>query len=438
MVYFFSFLCAIAALFPTTVFSQVRCQSIFVNEDLGLYGVNAEKMEPYYMSMFRTHQNVAGVSSGSGDLTQNIYNSQTRYFATVVSQFHRGKPFKNPNDIFIKQTEENINFVLKTYSERRDWTPELRDHLKAEASLYAEQATYIEVRKLNPRNYLPDSLLGTMKIIEVHSQSKIQKLPLEADFSVTMPANAGRKFEPANFVADKEHNKLANSEIFTQLILHARKQLQNPKHEAGKMMYYTPADRLGVKMYAKLGFTSVQGFEAPIKEGSKDWWMIGSSAENLAELPQRLAENRAAWAPEDIDWMNRLVLNFESLQGSLTEREGRISKGVVVEGTSRIKKMGVFLSEPLTQQGKNCRELGIYSMGGGDIELFFRIPEESFPLVDGWSQDHGSLRIFYKDGIFRVLSGLGEVSLTLKTDGSFKKPDYLYLKYRNYKIKADF
>lgn len=427
-------------LMPATVIAQVSCAAIFVSQNLGSYGINAGSMESFYLAMFRTHQVVVGSSSKSGEMIQDIYSSPSKNFSTVVTQFKSSKLLTDLNLSlsFRKQIDENINFVIQSYSERRDWSPELRDHLRVEANLYAEQTRYIEVRNQNPETFVPEKLLGTMKIIKVTPQTKIKKLPIELDFKVEMPSNAGRKFEPANFVVDKEFNKLANSEIFTQLILHAREQLQDRRHEAGKMMYFTPADRLGVKMYSKLGFTLVPGYEAPLKEGDKDWWMLGSTAEKLANLPKHLSENRASWAPEDVAWISELVQKFVGLQGTKTEREGTLSKSVQNTGKNHIEKVGVFISEPFSYKGKNFRELGIYSMGGGDVEIFLKLPEAEYPLKDGWSQQIGNIRIFYKDGVFRILNGLARMSVMLKTDGAFKKPEYLLLKDRNYNISVEF
>ncbi len=434
-------LIAIIALWtPPVAWAQVSCESIFVTaETLGAYGVNAESMAPYYIAMFRTSQVVAGLNSRAGILTQDILNSASSEYGTIITQFRPRGNLLSKDDSFQKRVNENIDFVLQSYSERRDWSPELRVHLKAEAEHYAEQSTYIERRKLNPDTYLPESLIATMKIVKVSGETAIKKLPLEVDFSVTMPSNNGRKFEPANFVVAKDHNKDGTSEIFAQLILHAREQLKDPQHEPDKMMYYTPGDRLGVKMYGKLGFIAVPGFEAPIKEGTKDWWMIGSTAENLASLPKRLEQNRAQWSPEDIEWMSELVKKFEGLQGTKTEIEGTRTKDITnAQDALRVQEMGVFITEPFTDNNKNYRRLDIHSIGEGEVDIQVRIPDEQFPLQNGWRSDEHGIYMLYQDGIFKVQDPLMKTSLTMKVDGAFKKPEYLKIKQRHYDLKARF
>lgn len=428
----------IAFWLPQAVLAQVRCETIFVTQtNLGEFGVNAKVMAPYYISMFRDTQAAAGVTSPGGLLTKDIFNASSTKFATVVTRFKARNSKPSTDSIFKDHVQENIDFVLKSYTARRDWSLKLRDHLHKEAEHYAEQSTYIEVRRLDDETFTPEELIGTMKVVEVTAKTLEKKLPLEADFSVTMPNNAGRKFEPANFVVDKDQNKLGTSEIFTQLILHAREQLQNPKHEPNKMMYYTPADRLGMKMYGKLGFIAVPGFENPIKEGMKDWWMIGSTAENLAQLPERLAKNKAQWHPEDIEWMSQLVKNFENLQGTKAEIEGVRSKNLQVRKGS-VKEVGVFLTEPFTHQGKNFRRLSILSMSGGGIEINLRLPVESFPLKNGWRMDQKAIHLIYQDGIFKLYDTLFKTRMDIKTDGAFKKPEYLHFHDHRNDISAAF
>lgn len=430
----------IALFRPAFALAQVSCDSIFVTApDLGEYGLNAEAMEPYYMAMFRTTQTVSGINTRAGIITQDILNSTTSDYGTIITKFKPRGNLVSTDLSFRQRVNENIEFVLQSYSERRDWSPDLRVHLKAEAEHYAEQSTYIEVRKLNQDTYLPEALIGTMKIVKVDPTTPIKKLPLEADFSVTMPSNAGRKFEPANFVVDKDQNKTGTSEIFTQLILHAREQLKDPRHEPHKMMYYTPGDKLGVKMYGKLGFVAVPGFEAPIKEGTKDWWMIGSSAENLANLPERLEQNRAQWRPEDIEWMSELVKKFEGLKGTKTEIEGHRTKDITLaEGSPMVKEMGVFITEPFSYNGEHYRRLDVHSIGGGDVDIQVRIPEKDFPLKNGWRSDENYIQMFYQDGVLKVQSPALRISLALKTDGAFKKPEYLQVKERRYNLRARF
>ncbi len=432
----FATLAVMAIWAPQCVLAQVKCETIFVTaQNLGEYGLNAEVMAPYYISMFRDTQRVAGVKSKAGLLTTDIFNASSKEFATVVTHFKVRNNIAATDILFKNQVSENINFVLNFYSERRDWSPELRDHLKGEADDYAEQSTYIEVRRLDDDTFTPKDLIGTMKIVKVGADTPIKKLPLEADFSVTMPGNAGRKFEPANFVVDKALNKLGTSEIFTHLIMHAREQLKDPHHEPNKMMYYTPGDRLGVKMYGKLGFTAVPGFEAPIKEGTKDWWMIGSTAENLANLPKRLAENKAQWHPEDIEWMSQLVKNFEGLKGSKTELEGTRTKALKLKKGS-IKEVGVFVTEPFSHESVNYRRLSILSFEGGEIEINLRIPENDFPLKNGWQFHDGQIHLLYKDGVFKIYDTLFKMSVQIKTDGAFKRPSYLWFKDRRNEFSA--
>lgn len=418
--------------------AQNSCATIFVAAaELGEYGVNASLMAPYYISMFRDSQTVAGLKSRAGLLVKDIFNSTQETHATLVTHFQPRKSQISVDAHFQEQVAANSDFVIRTYSERRDWSPELREHLKAEARLYAEQSTYIEVRKLNPYDFTPTDLIGTMKIVRVDQHTPLRQLPLERDFSVLMPSNGGKKFEPANFVVDKDHNKLGTSEIFTQLILHAREQLKSPTHESDKLLYYTAADRLGVKMYGKLGFKAVPGFESPYKEGTKDWWMIGATAETLARLPESLAENKAQWKTEDIGWMTQLVSNFENLAGAKIEIEGFRSKQVQSTG-GKIPEMGLFLSEPFTYKAQNYHRLTILSFGSGEVEINFRLPQESFPLRNGWERKEGALRFLYKDGIFKVYDLLFKSVLEVKTDGNFKRPEFLHYKDLKQDVKVRF
>lgn len=420
------------------VLAQVRCEALFVTtQDLGEYGLNAEIMAPYYISMFRDTQRVAGIKSTSGLLTKDIFNASSKEFATVVTRFKARNNSPTTDTLFKNQVSENINFVLNSYSERRDWSPELRKHLKEEADHYAEQSAYIEVRRLDEDTFTPHDLIGTMKIVMVGTDTPITRLPLEADFSVTMPANGGRKFEPGNFVVNKALNKIGTSEIFTHLIMHAQEQIKNSHHEPNKMMYYTPADRLGVKMYAKLGFTVVPGFEAPIKEGTKDWWMIGATAETLANLPKRLAENKDQWEPENVEWISQLVKNFDGLKGSKTEIEGMRTKTLKLSKGS-VKEMGVFTTEPFSYKGASYRRLSILSFDGGEIEINLRIPEKDFPLKNGWQFNDGKIHLLYKDGVFKLYDTLFKTSVQIKTDGAFKKPEYLWFKDRRNEFNAIF
>lgn len=433
-----SVLCLISIWYSSDVLAQYRCESIFGTEpNLGEFGKNAETMAPFYISMFRDLQTVNGINSNAGVMTKDIYNSSSEQFSTVVTSFKaRPREFSTDNT-FKEMISENIDFVVQSYSQRRDWSPELRDHLKFEAQHYSEQSTYIEVRRLDDETFTPRDLIGTMKIVRVEQNSPLKKLPLEVDFSVTMPNNAGRKFEPANFVVDKDNNKLGTSEIFTQLILHAREQEKNPRHEKNKMMYYTPADALGVKMYGKLGFTAVPGFEKPIKEGDKNWWMIGATAETLAHLPEKLSENRSQWSPEDVEWMSQLVKNFEGLQGSKTELFGTRTRNIKAQ-TGSVREMGVFVSEPFTHQHKNYRRLSVLSLDRGDIELNIRIPVKDYPLKNGWEMHNGQLHLFYKDGILKMYDTLLKTSLLIKVNGELTHPDYLYFKDRHHKLSATF
>lgn len=433
-----SAMCLFFIWYPSDVLATNRCETIFGTEpNLGEYGKNAESMAPYYISMFRDFQKVQGVNSKTGTITKDIYNSSSESFATVVTQF-KARANDGTNDpSFKNMVSENIDFVLQSYSERRDWSPELRDHLKAEALHFSEQSTYLEVRRLDEETFLPRDLIATMKIVRVDKNTAIKKLPLEEDFSVTMPSNAGRKFEPANFVVDKNNHKMGISEIFTQLILHAREQLKDPRHEKNKMLYFTPGDALGVKMYSKLSFTAVPGFEKPLKEGEKNWWMIGATAENLAHLPERLAENRSLWSPEDVAWMSQLVKNFEGLQGSKTELLGSRTRNIKTK-SGAVGELGVFISEPFTHQQKNYRRLSILSLDRGDIELNLRIPEKEYPLKNGWQMQKGQLHLFYKDGILKMYDTLYKTSLQIKIDGDLTHPEYLYFKDRHNNLSATF
>ena len=421
-----------------------RCESIFVTmpsganpANLGDYGINAGSMEPYYISMFRDHTRATGFQSKEGIVTQDIFNSQSEDFSTVITQFKAKNNSVSHDGRFIELVRENIDFVLATYSERRDWSPELRTQLKKEAELYAEQSTYIEVRRLDQIDFTPQELIGTMKIVRVDPTTRISRLPLEVDFSIQLPANAGRKFEPSNFVVDKTKNKLGTAEIFTQLVLHAREQLKNPRHEPEKMMYFTPADKLGRKMYARLGFTAVPGFEAALKEGDKDWWMIGSTAENLARLPDQLAENKMQWPAEDIAWMNKLITNFQGLSGTKTELEGFRTKQIRRE-VGDVQEFGFFLSEPFTYKQNNFRRLSLVSMLGGEVELNLRIPAEAFPLKDGWRLKIGRALIIYKDSLLKIYDPTLRLQVTIKVDPLLKAPESVYYKDNRNKFTAMF
>ncbi|HWU42078.1 MAG TPA: hypothetical protein VN132_01530, partial [Bdellovibrio sp.] len=307
------------------------------------------------------------MSSSSGLLTSDIYNASSKEFVTVVSRFKPQREWVPFNTVFLNQVEQNIDFVLGTYLERKDYSEQLRKQLRREALEYAEQSLYFEVRRLDETTFLPQELLATMKIVEVGPWTPIKILPMEADFNIELPFNGKRKFETANLASNKAQNKLGKSEIFTQLILHAREQLQSPDHEANKMMYYTPVDSAGAKMYGKLSFTSVPGFERKeFEEDDKKWRIFGATAEDLAQLPEFLAKNKSQWSLEDIDWIEQLLKNFTSLQGTKTEISGVRSKNLQVRQGS-VKEMGVFVSEPFTYAGKNYRRLSVLSMNNGDI-----------------------------------------------------------------------
>lgn len=404
-------------------------------KNLGDWGENAARMAPYYISMFRDSTRVKGLSSRAGWLTQDIYNSANQEYATVVSFFRPDVQVPSRDRAFLEQIKENIEFVIGVYRGRLSWPESLLDQLRNEAVRYGEQSRYIEVRDLSSDTFMPHRLRGAMKIVEVRENSRISQLPLELDFGITLATNGGRKYEVGNLALADESDSRTRAELVTQLILHARKALRDHTHEAGKMLYFTPADPVHFRLYKRLGFTPVPGHEEPLREGDLPWRMIGASAETIAELPHRLAQLKSQWQPEEVEWLTQLLRNFENLGGDQIELRGAWTRSIRALGGDVPKKIGVFVSEPFTFKNQDYRRISILGSGGGGLEINLRVPVDAFPFRNGWKQDlNDSSRLKYENGVFTIEQDLWERIVRIRTAPGFDRPHALWYhdKYRSY------
>jgi len=342
----------------------------------------------------------------------NLYRKNIRFGNQTVAsvRLDRGITTANNNPAFTNFVKESIEFVLKAYSLRRDWSPEFRKQLYEQAIADSARSTYLLFYTTDP-SIMNDVLRGTLKIIKA-SESKNEILPVDLNLGISLPYNAGLKFELGNFAIAKEFNKEAFSELLIQLMLHSKEVSDQPGHDPKKMIYFTYADSYSIRMYQGLGFTPVPGFEKPIEKNGTLWVPMGISTEGIQNIPRFMLNSRAYWEPQVL---NELLDIFEKISAYSSNKLGY---------SAWFLENYFITIRLLSQDFKAPREISIYRPGESAVVFQSRIPAHFIPMKNnssGYSTDR-KFKLHYQDGILRVISREDEhLIFKIKVDPNFSK-----------------
>ncbi|MDG0818260.1 hypothetical protein [Bdellovibrio svalbardensis] len=353
-------------------------------------------------------------------------------YRTDIQRVYHGEPGRPTK--FLELAEENIQFVLANYMQRRDWKPEYLESIRNDALAYASRATYFVSRRLQHEEDT-GKIVGTLKVI---AGSKNSLLPFEKEHGIRVPTNNGKKFEPGNFVVLKEDSQWAFSEVMLRFINFAKNLQLEPGYEPGKMVFFTDADQASSMMYRQLGFKSVPGFEAPLVKDGKEYHLIGASAEDVLGFVDVFQKKRKEWAGDHASGFSRLAEMLSRHDISQPDIQGK-SFGDV---TSFDKKGNVDALTPLTVHFSKIREtergvghrLSIDRQGLVGLQVNYLIPEGQV-VQEGWSYSpRSNIEMSYFKGIFFIREKIGsaEEFFWIKTNPSFSSIQGIT--YRRYKM----
>ena len=344
------------------------------NSSIGFNGEGVRlKSTVYYGRSESTHNQLVAVWKGSPspNHSQNGYEPQ-----------------------FVESVKESIELVLKSYGERRNWSPEFRQKLFDQAISDSNRSTYINFRVHDTITNLY-LLKGTLKIIEA-SEKRNELLPVDGNLEIKIPFNAGVKFELGNFTIDKQFNKEAFSELLVQLMIHAATVSRQPEHMPNQMTYFTYADALSYRMYASLGFKPVPGFEKGINKDGVNWIPMGISTKSILEIPATMTKSRKYWEQHVL---NELLDKFMGITSVFAQR--------FQPSHWSLSNFDVYLHrhENDETKGKNIRALVLISKFAGAGNFVLPIPFDFLPLKNNSTTSFSNGRFVYQylNGVLTIL-----------------------------------
>lgn len=280
--------------------SPLLCKNVFqIETNLEPRLDDSKALKTNFDLAYQKSEQVQGVSRTSGTLRTFSHYHQTlegEMIRTDLFDFLPSKVSTPGSSKYIRLIEQNINFVIDQYQQRRDWQPDYLKSIRDDAYAYAEKATYIvAIRQKTTALDGAGDIIGTMKVIAGDHKNR---LPFEIDHNIEVPLNGGRKFEPGNFVVLKEESALAFGEVMSHFVRFAKELQKNSSHNPNQMIFFTDADRASAMMYRQLGFSTVPGFEAPLVKNGKEYYLIGASTNTILKFPSVLEAKRSEWVKD--------------------------------------------------------------------------------------------------------------------------------------------
>lgn len=410
----------------------------------------SKTLNPNFGISYQKSEQVTGIKSKSGYLRTFSHYHQTlegEFIRTDLFDFFPSTAKANGDSKYLNLVEKNIEFVLNQYRQRREWTPEYLNAIRKDAFAFAERATYIVAHKqYSPILEGPGEIIGTMKVI---AGDQTHKLPLEIDHSLQLPTNNGKKFEPGNFVVQKEESALAFGEVMSHFVRFAKELQKDPGHDPHQMIFFTDADRASSMMYKQLGFTAVPGYEKPLVKNGKEYFLIGASTNKVLEFPNIFSSKRSEWEKEG-------ALEF------FTRTPGRMPLEDIVmlfrNVSIKTDTDHIYTSEQLktlTQKGlqfylKNDETSGKTLIlrrdyGLGKFYFNLSLKESELPLREGViraksNDPEGTIEINYQNGILRVahFNSKETTLLKIKTNKDFSDvQSVVYQEFESKKVTLE-
>ncbi|MBP9682522.1 MAG: hypothetical protein KBD76_14035 [Bacteriovorax sp.] len=433
---------ALGALLPGVVFAsdcQKIVQAIINHSPLPEFDIGTiqKKFEKFYLFSNReiypsrsiAHPNIFGVN------IVDVYYSESYKYTVQIHSFEETHPFneKKKNGFYreyFDQVEENIDFVLSNYAKRRDWSEEFLKEVRLQAINDADRTSYIVVKK-HTHEY-SDQIWATIKIIRSKENNPYEEiLPVEKALNIRLPFNNGFKFEPGNFVVEKDHYKEGMAQLLIHLSRFAKKILnENPQINNREDLFYTYADRKSSKMYKSLGFKAAKGFEDAIVKDGQDWWVLSISGNDLANLPERIKNSRNVWTDKDEEIFKELTHLFDSISADALVERSILSNSIESKLNKRPDVVIISQAEPHLNRGTEVQKLGItFDKFGDDGDMKLPIPTKLLPLKEGSRINFRlkEMRAIYKKGtLFFDYDQRGEkVHFELTIDSSLRYPKKL-------------
>jgi hypothetical protein len=344
------------------------------------------------------------------------YQVEVRSFLPLANRKSSKSNFRND---YLNSVEKNIDFVLSTYKERRDWSDDFLKEVRKQAIQDADRTTYFLVRPYD--NFEADKTWATLKVIRSSENQKEELLlPLEQALNIRLPFNNGFKFEPGNFSVPKEHYKNGMSQLiihlsrFTKEILH-----KNPMIDPKSNLFYTYADKQSRLMYRSLGFKIAPGLEKSITKDGKEWWVLGISGEDLANLPKRIHQGREVWSEEDKITFQEVSDIFENFMDTSTVQSNRMSHDIESKLEKKPTLVAFVTAEEHLRKEIHVKKVGIiFDNFGDDGSVLLPIPVDDIPLRNGTEIKFRSqyMSAFYEDGFLNVKYEFNNQKQTLKLE----------------------
>ncbi len=342
-----------------------------------------------YDSSITSHSRANGISSAvTGRFIEQVFkysraNIELRIskssFEPVASMPSEGAS-KTYSDVFARfrdfVRERQLKENLTSRGRARSWSEETLKQVENDLTEWADVSKFITISLPWQRGQVGTShpVIGTLKIVSGGSSSPRRQLPLEREYQLDLPENAGRKFEIGNYAVEPVWNSQATLELFLQLALEAHQRTRDPGHVPGQPLFYIATDPVTARIYKHLGFS---GDKAVKDDEGKSWIVLQASAETIFE-----SMNEAMKKP------NRLEL-FETttrLEGipnllSLSAQESAFRFWTLRGPAGEVK---VFVSEALPDRfGEPYRRLKVFkeafSLDAHEIVL----PARLVPFTEG-------------------------------------------------------
>lgn len=312
--------------------------------------------------------------------------------------------------LFERVSELFIDFVIKSFTERRNWSEDLRAQVTKQAAKYAPRSMFILYREWK-------EIKGTLKIVEASEQNK-EELPVDENLGVSLPFNGGLKYEVGNFALNKSINKEGFVDCFMQLMLHAGKSMNRPNHIPNQPMYFAYTEANSIKMYTGLGFHLIPGFEGNINKYGTDWKILGISAEDLIKLPERLKSARSAWGD---DFLEEFAQYFKKYKVFADQQ-------LDVIGWSSNENL-VYITRPYSRLEGNQYSITI-SQKNPRRNFSVYLPDGAFPFKEGqqFTTADGQFNIQYSRGLLHIYDNTSlEHHYIIEVDAHFKQVKSLNL-----------
>ena len=267
---------------------------------------------------------------------------------------------KGGEDRLLKHIDDNVDFAIENYQERRDWTPEIHQDLRDLAHKYYALSTYVSVYAKTPAGG-KGQMLGSIRLISSGKDwqhlefanfpdptqlsgldwrdgfpaNLLSLIPVEDEFGVfvrrpvapippyevegmTLAQVDGEAQEPGNWAIRKGTSK----RVFVETLVHLLRAIAEPGNTPdynlrGKILY-TWGDPTSLRLYRRLGFTAApellvrkadQQKERENPGSQRRWALLSLRPEDFPKVIQAL-ENRPDFSDEEIESLREAMAGF--------------------------------------------------------------------------------------------------------------------------------